>query len=627
MLARMLLPAAWSTRRVERRRAALLRRIVGAEATWRTVDDDALRRAGLGMRWRARGGAFADDAIVDAFALVREAARRAYGQPHYATQLLAGLVLVDGALAEMQTGEGKTLAALLPAFVQGLAGEGCHVVTANDYLAQRDAEFARGVLGRLGMTVGCVVGDLPYAERRPQYDRDVTYAAARELGFDFLRDRLANDAAKDLERGVQRARHFALVDEADSVLIDDARTPLVIAVEGAASEPELEFFRWCDDSARKLDAEAMTLDATRRTVRLTQAGCRRVLASGRLPAWAGAAPERVFHQVEQSLAAHRLLRRGRDYVVDDRGVGIVDPSTGRVAEGRKWRDGLQQAVEVKERLQPSASTAVAARISVQSFFRGYARLAGMTGTAWGCRRELAHAYSQRVTALPTRLPSLRQAAAPRVFSTSAAKVAAVAATIAARVARGQAVLAGTPSVEASEQLAAGLAAAGVEHAVLNCLRHRDEAALVAQAGQPGRVTIATNMAGRGTDIAVAPAVLAAGGLHVIVTQMHASARIDRQLIGRAARQGEPGSYEFSLSLDDEILTEFPHRGFQRARADAQRAGASELGAHWLRWFHRAQRWHEAHQRRERRMLLAGELARTRAFRDLGLDPVLEAVEN
>jgi preprotein translocase subunit SecA len=477
-----------------------------------------------------------------------------------------------------------------------------------------------------------VTSEAPYERRGGAYACDITYGAAREFGFDFLRDRLATDAAQAEETarpvGIQqRGLYCAVVDEADSVLIDDARTPLVIALGGELTPPEAEFYAWCDRAAIGLDRQRdMTFDRGQRTVRLTSRGCRQVLGGGHAPAWHEATPERTFHQVEQSLAARHVLARDRDYVVEAGGVAIVDPSTGRVAAGRKWRDGLQQAVEIKEGLPPTAATTVAARLSVQSFFRGYSFLAGMTGTARSCAGEFRRAYGLRTVDIATRKPCRRTAAPPRIFASREAKLAAVAAEIQRRLARGQAVLVGTPSVEASERLSAALADHAIHHVVLNCLRRQQESQIVAQAGQPGRVTIATNMAGRGTDIVVSPEVLAAGGLHVIATEMHASSRIDRQLVGRTARQGDPGSYQFFLSLDDELLTGERDRAFGRRKRRAQRSGQGELPPGWLRWFKQAQRRTEARHQRQRSELLRLERERRTTWRDAGLDALLEAVE-
>jgi preprotein translocase subunit SecA len=335
--------------RAATRRRRLVTGALAAAACLEGEPDSSLLRAARALRWQTREMRPTDQLIVEGFALVREAARRVHGKVHYPAQLAAGVVLASGGLAEMQTGEGKTLTALLPAFLYALAGQGTHVVTANDYLAQRDARFAAAVFERLGLTVGCVTSDLPYDQRGPQYACDVTYGAAREFGFDFLRDRLAAEALNEQGRAQgcatcaqQRARYFALVDEADSVLIDDARTPLLIAVGGNRESEDSEFYRWCHRAATALDAQRdMVFDHAQRSIRLTNEGCRRVLEIGRLPAGKESTFDRAFHQVEQSLVAHFLLRRDRDYVVRAEGVEIVDTSTGRIAAGRKWRDGLQ----------------------------------------------------------------------------------------------------------------------------------------------------------------------------------------------------------------------------------------------------------------------------------------------
>ena len=613
------------------RRRALVERVLASATRLHDLPEPELLRAAQALRWQARSAVPSDELIVEGFALVREATRRVHGQAHYPTQLDAGVVLSSGGLAEMQTGEGKTLTALLPAFLYALAGQGCHVATANDYLARRDAKFARAAFQLLGMHVGCVANDLPYEQRGDQYACDVTYGDAREFGFDFLRDRLAQDASDAIGSGSdcrkQRRRYFALVDEADSVLIDDARTPLIIALAGELTSDEVDFYVWCDRIAKSLDAKQdMIFDHARRSVRLTESGCRRVVSLGRLPAWQGATLDRVYEQIEQSLTANYLLCRDRDYILDADGVGIVDPSSGRVAVGRKWRYGLQQAIEVKERIDPTAATEVAARVTVQSFFRGYRFLAGMTGTAQACASEFRKVYRLRVVSIATSKPCLRTAAAPRLFASRDAKLAAVAAEIVVRLQNGQAVLVGTPSVEASERLSAVLTERAIDHAVLNCLRHEQEAAIVAQAGEPGRVTIATNMAGRGTDIGVSRQVLAAGGLHVIVTEMHVSSRIDRQLVGRTARQGDPGSYQYFLSLDDELFMAYESGAFARARRRAQQSPERGLPPSWIRWFKRAQGRAETVHRRERGELLRQERQRQKTCRELGFDPILESVE-
>jgi preprotein translocase subunit SecA len=595
----------------------------------RDAPDSALRSSSAALGWQAQVEASSPQFLVDAFALVREAARRVHGQAHYDTQLIAGFVLARGGLAEMQTGEGKTLSALLPAFARALAGKGVHIVTANDYLAERDATFARSVFELLGLSVGFITSEIHYADRGPQYCCDVTYGAAREFGFDFLRDKLAQDASGDAASRQQRELYFALVDEADSVLIDDARTPLLIAADGRLRDDEAEFYGWCDAAASRL-AEGLHFRRDRRqTLQLTNDGCRTVtesaLANRRIDGVRLPAMERTYRQVEQSLVARLLMHRDRDYVVGTSGVEIVDASTGRVSSGRKWREGLQQAIEAKERIERSADVVAAAQISVQCYFRRYAHVAGMTGTAQGSAREFRRVYCLPVTVIPPRKPCQRATLPPRMFVTRKAKAAAIADDVSNRVKHGQAVLVGAASVEASESLGQAFRTRGIDHVILNCLRHEEEARIVSQAGQPGAVTIATNMAGRGTDIAVSEDVLAVGGLHVIAADMHASPRIDRQLVGRTARQGDPGSCQSFLSLDDELLANFTSGAFQRAKRRAQRAGTAELPGSWLRWFRRAQRGVEVARWRERQELLHAERRREQICRDCGLDPVVESV--
>jgi preprotein translocase subunit SecA len=617
-----LIPTSWSAWRLRawRRQAE---RIADAADALHSLADAELERRAVAMRWQAQCGESLDGLLWEAYALVREASRRVRGQTHFEVQLLAGIALFHGLVTEMQTGEGKTLTAVLPAFLHALSGEGCHIVTANDYLAGRDAAFARPIFERLGMTVGCVDGALERQERSSQYACDVTYGTAREFGFDFLRDCLAEAAG---ESPVQRGHHFALVDEADSVLIDDARTPLLIAAAPADQDDAAALARWCAAVAPELVSGVdFTLETKQRRASLTNHGCRNLLRRSKPRELAAVDGERLYRQAEQALVALRLLERDRDYVVDDDQVGIVDESTGRVAEGRKWQDGLHQAVEAKEGAMISELTQTAARITVQSYFRRYRRLAGLTGTASDAAGEFRRVYKLPVGVIPTRLPCRRDGLPPRIFVSQTAKREAIADEIQRRTAAGQAVLVGTPSVSASESLSHLLRQRGLVHEVLNCRHHAREAEIVAAAGSAGRITIATNMAGRGTDIRVDDAVLRAGGLHVIATEMHSHARIDRQLIGRTARQGEPGTFQFFLSLEDELFRhECDATAELRRRADAGERG--ELPTAWLRWFRRAQRSLERRHSAQRRELLRQEQQRDRACRELGLDPLLDAVE-
>ena len=560
-----------------------------------------------------------------AYAVVRESARRAHRQAHYEVQIMAGIGLFKGGIIEMQTGEGKTLAVLLPAYLHSLAGKGCHIVTANDYLAQRDASFASAVLEPLGVSVGCVVEGLPRDKRRAEYDAAVTYGTAREFGFDFLKDRLAGKSQSAMHRAgercdgtvVQRGHYFALVDEADSVLIDDARTPLLIANQEAEDPFKQQMIRACHQIALGLDnQEQFELNHNLRSSALTKRGCLSVL--GRCP------PEfvrvfgsdAIYRQVENSLCANYLFQSNRHYIVDAGKVVIVDESTGRVADGRKWQSGLHQAIEAKAGVAITAGTQTMARITVQSYFRNYLQLAGLTGTAGQVAREFKKVYRLSVTPIPTRKPSRRSGGNAMVFQRFEDKAKAIAVETMRRLIAGQAVLIGTPSVTASQKVSQTLAAFEIEHQVLNCFEHESESKIIEQAGQPGRVTVATNMAGRGTDIHVSEAVLRCGGLHIIATAKHSSSRIDRQLIGRTARQGQPGTYQFILSLEDELFSISGNQPKPAARAFSNPT----------RIFDQAQSKLERLHEKQRMSLLQQEKKRSKICRQTGLDPCLEMLE-
>jgi preprotein translocase subunit SecA len=545
------------------------------------------------------------------------------------------LALLEGGVAEMQTGEGKTLTALLPAYFRALDGRGCHVVTANDYLAQRDAEFARPVFELLGLTVGCVYGELPRGARRFQYACDVTYGTARELGFDFLRDAVDADALASYAQRthasserqacrVQRGHFFALVDEADSVLLDDARTPLVLATQ-KNDDARSQVYAWCGEVAGGLqDSLDFTVDEKALRARLSIHGLQQILRIGEVPRAPGLDRQQLFGCVEHALVARHLLCRDRDYIVGEGGVAIIDQPTGRLSDGRKWQNGLHQAVEVKEGLPPSEAAGTAAQITVASYFRRYTHLAGLTGTALEARREFRRIYGLRVVAIDTVRPCRRRELPPRIFVSQAAKHRHIVRVVRERVAAGGAVLIGTPSVAASRALSIVLADSGIEHEVLNCHAHRRESEIIGRAGSAGRVTVATNMAGRGADIRVDEQAIRAGGLFVIATELHASRRTDRQLIGRTARQGDPGQYQFCLSLNDELFARAPHFPMGRlAQADANMEG--ELPVRCLALFRAAQRALERQHERQRRSLFREDREHVRRCRAAGLNPVLEVV--
>jgi preprotein translocase subunit SecA len=601
------------------------------------LTDTELRNRSDELRWQAQTGTPLRRLMVEAFALVREAARRTLHMQHYPVQVMGGIILFQGDVAEMQTGEGKTLSAVMPAFLRGLVGRGCHVVTVNDYLARRDAETMGPVYRLLGSSVGCIQSEMSDDERREAYACDITYGTAKELGFDFLRDRLRKGDNRTSRRRrqqtnagqqpVQRGHYYALVDEADSIFIDEARTPLIIGLTRPNTASKTTLVRWCNRTAMKLEPNSdFVYEPEKRTVYLTDAGCRTVLLMPKPSLLDTISVEEFYSSTEQSLTARLVFAKDRDYVINDEEIVIVDESTGRMMEGRKWQEGLHQAVEAKELLPITPATAQAARITVQRFFRQYTHVSGTTGTAYLARGELRRSYRLKVLVIPTHRPCIRSGKPPRVFASIDAKQTAVVEQIVELREQGRAVLVGTPSVTASESLGAKLRAAGIPHTILNARFHEQEAQIVAEAGQPRRVTIATNMAGRGTDIELHDSVRQAGGLHVIATEMHSSPRIDRQLVGRAARQGDPGSYQFLLSLDDELLRSLPAGKRERLKEEARPNARGELPRSWLRIFRRAQSRLERMHRKQRKQLLKREDKHTETYEKMGLDPFTELAD-
>jgi preprotein translocase subunit SecA len=598
-------------------------------------DSDLLRR-GRELRWQAKTRPRLAELLTEAFSLVREAARRQLGFQHFLVQIQGGIALFEGHVAEMQTGEGKTLTATLPAFLRGLTGRGCHIVTVNDYLAHRDAETMGPIYERLGLSVGCIQTPMQTGERRTAYSKDITYGTAKEIGFDFLRDRLRTgaDASSGYKRRngggeapVQRGHYFALIDEADSILIDEARTPLIIGLTQPNTAATVNLLRWSQRASTRLERDVeFVFEPDRRMAYLTDRGCRKVLLMAKPSLLDCVDAERMYKHVEQALSSRYGFQRDRDYVVVDDKIVIVDESTGRQMDGRKWQDGLHQAVEAKELVPITAATGQAARVTVQTYFRQYEHVCGMTGTAVQSRRELHNTYAISVSPIPTNRPCIRTGRPPRIFATLTDKRRAVVQEVANMHAAGRAVLVGTPSVDASQALSRALEECAIEHQVLNAHFHEKEAEIVALAGQSRAVTIATNMAGRGTDIQLDERVRASGGLHVIATEMHSSARIDRQLVGRAARQGDPGSFQFFLSLEDELLRCLKPDKIARLRRKARPSSEGELSLQWLRLFRRTQRFLEKMHRKERKHLLRHERQRSDAHNHMGLDPYLELTD-
>ena len=587
------LATAWSW--MEARPLARLRRRALAQvadaAIARTPGIQALSDA----RFRAEAAALREELVHDgmrpwhvatAFALVREASRRNLGLQHHRVQLMGGAAMLGRALAEMDTGEGKTITALLPAALFALAGRPVHVVTVNDYLAQRDADQLKPVYAALGLRVGTVVSNQERPARRAAYRADVAYCTNKDLVFDYLRDRMALGLRRSAPRrqvdtllggGTEalllRGLHVAIVDEADSVLIDEARTPLILSGPDGG-EDTATLYETALDLARRLGPGAdFDVDWERRTLALNPHGGERLaqLAAGLPGVWAARRAREEL--VRQALSALTFFARDTQYVVAEGKIQIVDEYTGRIMPDRTWEHGLHQMIEAKEACAISGRRRTIARMTYQRFFRRYGHLCGMTGTAAEARGEMGAVYGLRVVRVPTHHPSRRQHRGIRIMGHERLKWADVVQDAADAAGAGQAVLVGTRSVGASEHVAALLTEAGLRPAVLNAQQNREEAAIIARAGQPGCVTVATNMAGRGTDIRLSKAVREHGGLHVILTEFHESARIDRQLFGRCGRQGDPGSTQVIVALDDEMFRRFGTPLLLRLAAQLAASGA------------------------------------------------------
>lgn len=525
-------------------------RINELEPEIQKLSDAELSAKTVEFRNRVERGESLDDILPEAFAVVREAARRVLGQRHYDVQLIGGMVLHDGRIAEMKTGEGKTLVATLPSYLNALTGRGVHVVTVNDYLASRDAQWMGQIYSFLGLSVGLIVHGLNHEQRKASYLADITYGTNNEFGFDYLRDNMAVHP----QALVQRELNYAIIDEVDSILIDEARTPLIIS--GEADKPTELYYRVAKIIPRLKPEEDYHVNEKDRVVTLTEKGVSRVETMLGVDNLYDDLHNEIAHHVNQALKAHTLFKRDRDYVVKDGQVIIVDEFTGRLMFGRRYSEGLHQAIEAKENVKIEKETQTLATITFQNFFRMYRKLAGMTGTAKTEEQEFINIYGLDVVEVPTNLPMIRNDLPDVVYRTEEGKFKAVVEDIAQRHARGQPVLVGTVSIEKSEKLSEMLQKRGIPHQVLNAKYHELEAQIVSKAGQKGMVTIATNMAGRGTDIVLGEGVKELGGLHIIGTERHESRRIDNQLRGRSGRQGDPGSSQFYISLEDDLMRLF-----------------------------------------------------------------------
>jgi len=602
----------------------VVEKISALEPEVAALSDEGLRARTETLRAKVREGTPLEDLIPEAFASVREAAKRTLGQRHFDVQMIGGMVLNDGRIAEMKTGEGKTLVATLPVYLNALTGKGVHVVTVNDYLAKRDAAWMGAIYEFLGLTVGCITHEIPDPQRREQYACDVTYGTNNEFGFDYLRDNMKYAASEMVQRG----HYFAIVDEVDSILIDEARTPLIIS---GPLDDRSELYTAIDTFIPKLEAGAFELDEKTRIVTLTEAGNEQVekllTEADMLKGESLYDIENVtvVHHVQQALRAHKLFQRDRDYIVKNDEVIIIDEFTGRMMQGRRYSEGLHQALEAKEHVAIQPENQTLATITFQNYFRLYEKLAGMTGTASTEADEFIDIYGLDVVEVPTNMDMIRDDEDDEVYRTAQEKYRAIIALIKDARKRGQPMLVGTTSIEKSEILSELLKKDKVPHQVLNARYHEQEAGIIAQAGVPGGITIATNMAGRGTDIQLggnpdmlladwlaaetekgeepAPEKIAkkraeiavevakkkeqalqAGGLYVVGTERHESRRIDNQLRGRSGRQGDPGRSRFFLSLEDDLMRIF---GSQRMDGMLQALGLKEDEAIVHPWINKA----------------------------------------
>lgn len=528
----------------------LVQQINALDPQIRRLSDAQLQAKTAEFKSRIANGETLDQLLVEAFAVCREAGARVLGMRHFDVQLIGGMALHKGYISEMKTGEGKTLVATLASYLNALSGKGVHVITVNDYLAQRDSEWMGRIHRFLGLSVGCILNSMDSAERKAQYAADITYGTNNEFGFDYLRDNMK----PSLEYYVQRDLNFAIVDEVDSILIDEARTPLIIS---GPSEGSTDLYYVADRAVKLLKKDIdYTHDEKSKNVTLTEDGVHRVEQLLKVENLYGPENLELVHHVHSSLRAYATMRRDIDYVVRDGEVIIVDEFTGRLMPGRRWSDGLHQAVEAKEGVQIQSENQTLATITLQNYFRMYNKLSGMTGTAETEAAEFKKIYGLGVMVIPTNRPVARKDTNDLVYRNEAGKFRAVVQDIKEKYEAGRPVLVGTVSIAKSERISKLLTRLNIPHNVLNAKQHEREAEIIANAGQAKAVTIATNMAGRGTDIVLGPGVVDAGGLHVIGTERHESRRIDNQLRGRSGRQGDPGSSQFYLSLEDDLMRIF-----------------------------------------------------------------------
>lgn len=600
------------------------------------VSDEQLRDISLDLAHESRRLGTIAPLMVQGFALVQTAATRQLEMSHYDVQFLGGRAMCQGHVAEMRTGEGKTLTATLPLYMQALQGRGALLATANDYLARRDAEWMQSVYQSLGMSVGIVQENQSREQRRAAYACDITYGTMKEFGFDFLRDHSLErqtqrnelwygDAGAQgaMNQPVHRKPYFILVDEADSILIDDARTPMIIssAQDESVQQMQTSLYRWSADNAPVFVEDThYWYDREKRSVDLTPEGTAKVREIHKPPQLAGTGLLEMYDFMERAIQVFRDYHRDREYVVRDGEVAIVDEATGRISEGRRWSRGIHQAIEAKENLEVTVDTFTQAKITVQSFVNRFPLIGGMTGTAYTSSREFKTVYKMPVSVIPTNRKIQRVELPVLVAKDQAEKWNMIVENVKEVHAVGRPILIGTRSIGFSEGLSKVLSKFGIQHEVLNARQIEREAEIVSKAGEMGRVTVATNMAGRGTDIKIDDQVRELGGLHVIGTELHESARIDNQLFGRCGRQGDPGTVQQYVSWDDQLLeTAFGMETATRYR----KSGKSRSSRWWIDLFYKAQRKVEDRHYRSRKVLMYNEKMLAKSQREMGLDPILD----
>lgn len=625
------------------RNSTLLSSVKRFAKDYASYSDQAVTDEALNLAFECRkSNKLSDGLIARTFALVQITADRKLQMPHYDVQIIGGWALVHGQIAQMKTGEGKTLTATLPMVVHSLRGRGALLATTNDYLAKRDAMWMQPIYRALGLTVGVIQTEMSREQRRAAYQCDLTYGTMKEFGFDFLRDHSMQREQKQREfmfggeaggvavaaasLPVHRAPQFLLIDEADSILIDDARTPLIISApeDGATHDQQKMLYSWSAIHASNFrEDEEYWYDREKRKVDLTPAGTALVRAITKPPELAGVGLLEMYDFMERAIQVFRDFLLNRDYVIREGEIMIVDEATGRIAEGRRWSRGIHQAIEAKEGVEITMDTHTQAKITVQAFVSRFPHICGMTGTAYSSRREFKKIYRSPVAVIPPNRPSQRIELPVKFAMTEKEKFDMVAKDILAIHNLGRPILIGTRSIAKSELLSRVLKQAGLEHDVLNANQIEREAEIVAVAGRRGKITVATNMAGRGTDIKIEDEVRDLGGMHVIGTELHDSSRIDQQLFGRCGRQGDPGTVQLYISAEDKILDS----AFGKRKADAYRkTGKTRSVQQWYRLFCKAQAEVERQHYRSRRILMYNEKMISKSQREMGLDPILDSFE-